>query len=85
MKAILTLSLAVLLSLVCTSTAPAETAFSRSTGMRAGLFDSIWTRTSHLFRISRALGNEVPFSSIPRISWGQIKAKYRDPDNPKGN
>jgi hypothetical protein len=31
------------------------------------------------------LGNEVPFSSIPRISWGQIKAKYRDPDNPKGN
>jgi hypothetical protein len=25
------------------------------------------------------------FSSIPRITWGQIKAKYRDPNDPKGN
>jgi hypothetical protein len=86
MKSILKLSLAAFLSFVWTSTsAPAETGFSRATGKRAGLFDSIWTQTSHFFRISRTFENEVLFSSIPRITWGQIKAKYRDPNDPKGN
>ncbi len=40
--------------------------------------------TTRFLRENQAIDEERGLPSMLRMSWGRIKAKYRDPDNPKG-
>ena len=85
MKAIRKLTLLVLLSVDAFNSAEAaDASAARVTSKHLLEMDLFWSRASRFIH-SRVLENEFLLSSMPRISWGQIKAKYRNPNDPKGN
>ena len=85
MKTIRKISLLVVLSWgILASSAIAEAA-STKTPAGSGAFVAFVARAKRFLHVSRAIESDFLFSSMPRITWAQIKAKYRNPDNPKGS
>lgn len=86
MKTIRKISLLVVLALgALVSIGIAEAAPTTSAAKRTRAYDAFVARATRFLHFSRALESDSLFSSMPRISWGQIKAKYRNPDDPKGS
>ena len=89
MKTIRKISLLVLLSFgAFASAAAAEPSEARTGEKQFAVFDVFLARATRFLQVARALESESLFASMPRITWGQIKAKYRnpnDPNNPKGS
>lgn|GEM_PF-6400112 len=73
----------VLLSLCVLASNGIAQAASTTAPQRIEVFPSIATRAVQLLHAVRALETEI-LASVPRITWGQIKAKYHDSNNPKG-
>jgi hypothetical protein len=61
---------------------PVEAAPSNPPMSRTSLLGEVLAITARWFK-TRAVETDAP-SSLPQTSWGYIKAKYRNPDNPKG-
>jgi hypothetical protein len=73
----------VLLSLCVLASNGSAQAASTTAPKRIDVFPSIAARAARLVQGVRALETEI-LASVPRITWGQIKAKYHDSNNPKG-
>jgi len=85
MKTIRTFSLlAVLTVCALASNGIAEAATTKSPAKRIGILDTFMARAARVLHAAGALETDFLFSSMPRMTWGQIKAKYRNPDDPKG-